>query len=110
MTELTIKTNNQPRQPMSGLTLELFVGQRKAAKIRRDYDYLTDEEFENEDFIDYRGQVYAMSDFMRFNFIPEVDDESPYHQWDGYINDTYFSGVLIKLCDDGDVIMGRYYR
>lgn len=34
-TQLTIKTNNQPKQPMSGLTLELFVGDKQAAQIRK---------------------------------------------------------------------------
>lgn len=67
---MNIKTNNRPRQPMSGLTLELFVGDKQAAKIRKQFDHLTDTEFEDESF---------------------------------------FSGVLIKLCDDGDVILGRYY-
>ena len=105
MTELIIKTNNQPRQPMSGLTLELFVGDKQAAKIRQQFDYLTDEEFENESFINYKGYVYAMSDFMRVN----VTSDSPMYDWHGVAADSYFSGVLIKLCDDGDVIMGRYY-
>lgn len=105
MTELTIKTNNQPRQPMSGLTLELFVGDKQAAKIRRQFDYLTDEEFENESFVTYKGFTYAMSDFMRIN----ATSESPMYAWHGAAADSYFSGVLIKLCDDGDVILGRYY-
>ena len=104
MTELIIKTNNQPRQPMSGLTLELFVGDKQAAKIRQQFDYLTDEEFENEDFITYRGFTYAMSDFMLVNAEPD----SPMYDWHGVAADSYFSGVLIKLCDDGDVIVGRY--
>lgn len=107
MTELTIKTNNQPRQPMSGLTIELFVGDKQAAKIRQQFDYLTDEEFENESFISYKGYVYAMSDFMRI----EKDSTGDLAQlgWHGYSSDSFFSGVLIKLCDDGDVIMGRFY-
>jgi hypothetical protein len=45
---MDIKTNNQPRQPMPGLTLSLFVGDKQAAKIRKQFDYLTDTEFEDE--------------------------------------------------------------
>jgi hypothetical protein len=58
---MNIKTNNQPRQPMSGLTLELFVGDKRAAEIRKQFDYLSDTEFEDESFIQYKGYVYALS-------------------------------------------------
>jgi len=101
---MNIKTNNQPRQPMSGLTLELFVGDNQAAKIRKQFDYLTDTEFEDESFVTYKGFTYALSDFMRVNASPD----SPMYGWHGVAADSYFSGVLIKLCDDGDVILGRY--
>ena len=59
---LTIKTNNHPRQLMSGLTLDLHVGEKKAAEIRQQFDYLNDEDFENEHFITYKGYTYAMCD------------------------------------------------
>jgi len=101
---MNIKTNNRPRQPMSGLTLELFVGDKQAAKIRKQFDHLTDTEFEDESFVTYKGFTYAMSDFMRVNASPD----SPMYAWHGVAADSYFSGVLIKLCDDGDVILGRY--
>jgi len=45
-----------------------------------------------------------MSDFLRVNATPD----SPMYAWHGVVAETYFSGVLIKLCDDGDVILGRY--
>ena len=102
---MNIETNNQPRQPMSGLTLELFVGDKQAAKIRRQFDHLTDEEFENDYFITYKGFTYALSDFMRVNAAPD----SPMYSWHGVVTESYFSGVLIKQCDDGDVIVGRYF-
>ena len=101
---MNIKTNNQPRQPMSGLTLSLFVGDKQAAKIRKQFDYLNDTEFEDQSFVTYKGYTYALSDFMRVNAAPD----SPMYNWHGVAADSYFSGVLIKLCDDGDVILGRY--
>jgi len=107
MTELNIKTNNQPRQPMSGLMLELFVGDKKAAKIRKQFDYLTDTKFEDESFIMYKGWVYAMSDFVRID--RDATGDLAQSGWHGYNVDTFFSGVLIKRCDDGDVIMGTYF-
>ena len=31
--------------------------------------------------------------------------------WDGYANDTYFSGTIIKLSSDGERYkIGRYYN
>ena len=91
---------------MSGLTLELFVGDKQAAKIRRQFDHLTDEEFENDYFITYKGFTYALSDFMRVNATPD----SPMYPWHGVVTESYFSGVLIKQCDDSnDVIVGRYF-
>lgn len=107
---LTIKTNNQPRETFSGLCAELYIGDAETAKLRRQFDYLTDTEFEDTQFVAYKGYYYSLGDFMRFNFIPDVDDNSPYHGWHGYHADSYFSGILIKVLDNGDVIMGRYCR
>ena len=102
---MDIKTNNQPRETMSGLTLSLYVGDKRAAEIRQQFDYLTDTEFEDESFISYKGHVYALSDFMRVN----VEPDSPMAAWHGVAADSYFSGVLVKLLDDGDVIMATYF-
>lgn len=105
---LTIKTNNQPRQLMSGLTLSLHVGDKKAADIRQQFDYLSDEEFENEDFITYKGHIYATSDFMRISDHPN----NVFSEWDGYHTDSYFSGVLLKYVEDSDyneVILATYF-
>lgn len=100
---MDIITNNQPRQPMSGLTLELFVGDKQAAKIRKQFDYLSDTEFEDAYFVTYKGYTYCLGDFMR---TPDACGDLV--GWDGYSSDSYFSGVLIKYTEDHDVIMGRY--
>lgn len=105
---LTIKTNNHPRQLMSGLTLDLHVGERKAAQIREQFDYLNDEEFENMDFIIYKGYTYGICDFMRNN----QPEDSPFSEWHGIKSDSFFSGVLLKYVADSDcneVIIGRYF-
>lgn len=93
---------------MSGLTLELHVGDMKAAAIRKQFDYLNDEEFENEYFITYKGYTYAMCDFMRNN--QHKDSET--YGWDGVHSDSYFSGVLLKYVEDSDyneVILATYF-
>ena len=101
---MNIITNNQPRQPMSGLTLELFVGDKKAAEIREQFDYLSDTEFEDTSFITYKGYTYCLGDFMR---TPSACDE--FNGWDGYHSESFFSGILIKFTEDHDVILGRYF-
>ena len=48
-------------------------------------------------FICYRGTWYHMADFMRVDGGP---DEMA--TWHGYHGDSYFSGVLIRISDDGE--------
>lgn len=96
MSKLEIFTNNQPRDIICGF--QMPKGQRK------NFDYLNNEDYMNNQFVQYRGYYYDMNEFM------SVNNNSDFKGWDGYSSDTYFSGVLIKICDDGDsVIMGRYF-
>ncbi|MHA2085592.1 MAG: hypothetical protein ACXABD_17740 [Candidatus Thorarchaeota archaeon] len=105
---LTIKTNNHPRQLMSGLTLDLHVGEKKAAEIRQQFDYLSDEQFENEYFITYKGYTYALCEFMPNNQPPD----SKSYGWHGIHADSYFSGVLFRYVEDSpykEVILATYF-
>lgn len=62
------------------------------------------ENAEHFDWVRYKGDWYCMEDFCR------VGRDSPLSEWDGYLPDTYFSGVLVRFVDDGErVIFGRYY-
>ena len=76
-----------------------------------EFDLLDDAELDEAQFARYKGQVYYLNDFIStvpgpFNHgLPEL-----FEDWDGYQNDSFFSGVLVKYCDDYDhVIMGTYY-
>ena len=93
---MEIITNNRPRNLIYGCEL--------TAKERADFDYISAEEFDSHAFLRYCGRVYDFSEFVRApaSFAP----------WDGWTNDTYFSGVLIKEVpgSDGESwIMGRYF-
>jgi len=100
MTELTIKTNNQPRRLLFACE---FSGAERA-KLREQFDWMSDDEFDsNCSFFRYKGYYYNLADFMRV----DVANGSPFVGWHGYSSDSYFSGVLIKLCGE-DVIVGRY--
>ena len=82
---MKVTTNNQPR-PM--LTWdELTPAQQNSA-----------EDWNREgSFIPYKGWVYALEEFKRTQaFSPK---------WHGYVGDSAFSAVLIRIIDDESVIM-----
>ena len=93
MSEIKVITNNQPRDILSGLELP--------AKYRKEFDYLSDDKFYEESFFIYKGQAYSIGEFTRTADFPN---------WHGSLGDSYFSGVLVRIIDDGEaVIVGRYY-
>ena len=103
---ITIKTNRNPRELTMGMYLEGFGGLNSASlyhQLRREFDYLSEDEFDEREFFKYRGVWYDIGEFMR------IGDNSPFgNNWDGYSSDSYFSGVLVKNCFDGNVIVGTY--
>jgi len=86
-----IKTNNQWRQ----LSYRSEVPENI---LKSEFDY-QDENEVFDGFFKYKGFWYHLDQFMR------LDNNSPFGgQWDGYLNDSAFSGVLVKLSDDGDSV------
>jgi hypothetical protein len=59
--------------------------------IRIDFDWLDDEVFDG--FIFYRHNYYHVSEFIR---------SIQFKDWHGCSPDSFFSGILIKLSDDGE--------
>lgn len=57
-----------------------------------------------ETFFKYKGQVYSLDEFMW------VSPGSPFEGWDGYHSDSFFSGVVVRLADDGDHYQIGTYR
>lgn len=93
MSEITIITNNQPRDILYGFQLP--------EKYRKEFDYLTDEEYGDHVFFIYKKQAYNLSEFVR---------TYGFKNWHGASRDSFFSGVLVKIVNDGDsVIVGWYY-
>ena len=89
MSELQIITNHANRPFKYGYEIP--------KKVRKqDYNHLTEDETED-GWIHYRGSYYHISDFMR------LGDNHPFSdQWNGYISDSYFSGILINISEDGE--------
>lgn len=96
-----IRTNNVPRSLMYGYELP--------EKARAEFDYLSDDEFETREFIKYKGRYYDLGEFMRIDE-SRLPAESHLNGWDGYVSDSFFSGVLLKYTDKycESVVMGWY--
>jgi hypothetical protein len=99
LTGLTIKTNSQPRRLI--FTCELSETERN--KVRQDYDWMDEDEFEdNCSWFKYQGRYYNLQEFMR------CESGLLAEGWHGYLVDTYFSGILVKLRGD-DLIVGKFF-
>lgn len=67
---------------------------------RADFDYIDAAEFDSHNFIRYRGYFYDPAEFMR---VPVAyQGAAEFQDWHGYHADSYFSGVLIRISDDGE--------
>jgi hypothetical protein len=92
----TVRTNNHSRH---------FVYRHDVpAEVLADqFDYLDDDQ--NDGFFKYLGTWYHTSQFTLLRNAPEA-----FEGWDGIHNESFFSGVVIDLSDDGEEYrVGRYY-
>lgn len=70
--------------------------------LNNKFDYLDEDVFDG--FFCYKNEWYHINEFMT---VPKNVFEG---NWDAYLSDTYFSGILIKLSDDMESVkVGRYY-
>jgi len=67
-----------------------------------DYDYMDDIEEEGIFFV-YKNQLYSLDDFQNIhNKIYNPNPPAWMLGYDGYNNDSFFSGLLIKFPDNDD--------
>jgi len=90
MADLTIKTDNKWK-PFK------YRDEVPASVLEDDFDYL-DEEEGYDGFFQYRDVWYHVSEFMRI--YPGAPRRM--YEWDGYLSDSYFSGIVIKVSEDGE--------
>lgn len=94
---MIIKCNNKPRPIIYGFEL--------SDKQKVDFNYLGENINENRFFM-YKNEIYDINDFMRVCDL----HNNPFSGYHGYISESFFSGILIKLCDNSDyIIVARYY-
>lgn len=96
--DLTIKTNNHQKPLMS--FFDLSENEKKEAISKYCGDV---EKAEQDDYFIYKGFLYNIGDFM------SPDKNSPLKEWDGYQNDSYSSGVVIKLSPDCDSVVPGWF-
>ena len=101
MNTVEIKTNNHWRPFKYGYEIPKKV-------LEEDFDWLVDNE--DDGFIYYCNRWYHLSEFMDLhNKIYCINPPEFMNGWDGYISDSFFSGVLIKLSDDSEMYqIGTY--
>lgn len=93
-----IVSNNQFRPVIHGYDL--------TDKEALDFDYC--EDIDSEMFVKYKGIIYHLSDILHIN--KDACLPLGFNQWDGYVSETFFSGVLFCLSDDCELVKcGRYY-
>ena len=98
---MNITTNNIPRPLVCLLDLPEKADQG-------DFDYLGPDEVHEYRLVQYKGVWYDVYDST---CCPAMDPSAPrnaFSGWDGYISDSYSSGVLFRLADDDRVVCATY--
>lgn len=107
MSDITIKTNNHPRDIVHGYEL--------TPAERAEFDYIDSSEltsWDEAEFVRYRGDLIDINDTEgRPEFAPG---------WDAYRSDSFFSGIVLRYpretwdgrhveLDTERIIVGTYY-
>jgi hypothetical protein len=93
-----ITTNGQARDLISAFELNTA----QYSQLRKEFDYLDDQDFDASMFFEYKGQIYALADFIRLDsYIPGG--------WQGIMSETYSSGILVKIVDSCQSVVVASY-
>jgi len=96
--DLTIRTDHKWKE------FDYGIAERMTEKQRKEFDYMKEEDFHSATFIRYKDWIYELGDFER---IPNGMFPRP---WNGYLSETFFSGILIEISDDRERYrIGMYF-
>lgn len=99
MSTMQITTNHQPRDLISAFELNTA----QSTKLRKEFAWMDDSEFESAMFFNYRGQIYALADFIR------TEGDLLAKGWQGMHSWYAGAGVVIKIVEScQSVIVGTY--
>jgi len=98
---ITIKTNNH--------WYEFKTWDQLTKSQQANFDYLTESEQQEQEYIVYKNWPYVLGDFMNMGRSDAgLPDE--FEAWHGYHSDSFFSGVLIRVHEYGDAYqIATYY-
>jgi hypothetical protein len=94
---VTVKSNNRRRNTFLSSQYQGDIND-----LRRTYDWMDDLEFENARFFKYAGEVYTLADFLRVGY-------SDLRGWDAILTLSAFDGLLLRVVNNDQVVVGRYY-
>lgn len=98
---VTIKTDHKWKAVLSGFELP--------KKWRKEFSYLTNDQYSDVRFAYYNKYYYDVQEFMVLQ--GHAGQPKEFKGWDGYQSDSYFSGIVIKISSDGEKYkIGRYYQ
>ena len=101
VSDIKIRTNNVPRFTIDACEL--------TEAERAEFDYLDwsaiDEGRDSATFFRYRGQLYSLDQFTR----TEPGGPLALAGWHGMNADSYSSGTLVRLSDDGESVTVASY-
>lgn len=109
---MRITTNWVPRDMVAFIDLP--------AEVQKEFDYITDGDIFDYRFVQYRGVWYDVYDTQTIDPVKpgeytgyvgwgmKVHPGSPLAHFDSIISDSYFSGVLFRLCEDDKVVVATY--
>jgi hypothetical protein len=105
MSDVKIRTNNVPRDIIDAYEL--------TEAERAEFDDIDWAEVDagnaSPGFMRYKGRLYDLSEFMTTRS-GSAGGPDEFRKWDGYTNDTYFSGLLVRFVDNGErVIVATFY-
>ncbi len=82
---------------------EFVYGSDLSIKEKENFDYMNIDELESGSFIRYKGIIYDLGEFMAIRppIAPHCQREG-WTTWDRYQSDSFFSGILLRLSNDGD--------
>lgn len=111
MSNPTVTTNNHARDIVDAWQL--------TETEQKEFDYLNWEAIkegdESAEFFRYRGELYDLGQFSRIIQVGSVrchpmECDSPHFQgWQGYMSDSFFSGMLVKYANDGESVVVAIY-
>jgi nicotinic acid phosphoribosyltransferase len=97
---MQITTNGQARDLISPFELD----SAQYSKLRKEFDHLDDQDFDSTTFFKYKGQIYALADFLRID-----SGDLMSLGWQGIASWYAGAGLVVKVVNSyTSIIVGTY--